>query len=397
MRHGHGSVQGEARSRSGERGARPCRLRRARSACSPPGCGMRRSGSTTASASSTSRSTEAADPEPAGGRGGVPARSRRTSATGCDEAPVVTELAEIGSFRLADAVDTPSSIWSCTPATCRARACSTRGSCAGGRSGSMPGAARTWRSSWAAASAAASSSARPGARCGSRTSRSTRSTQFTDRAGSSAPRCCSSRAKARRAGAASSRRPRAGRSRSGSRRHRSAIGWWSDELRSRTSTHVTERELLDAARRGDEDAYGRLVAPPRAAPRPLLPDARLGPRRRGRAAGRTAPRLARPRPVRRPQLAPVVALHDRDQRLSEGDRTAAQARASDRLRPGGRSARRPGASRSSSRCGSSRIPTSGSASRTASPYPRPATSSARASSSPSSRRSSTCRRASAPC
>ena len=40
---------------------------------------------------------------------------------------------------------------------------------------------------------------------------------------------------------------------------------------------MTERELLDAARRGDEDAFGRLVEPHRArAARPLLPDARLG-------------------------------------------------------------------------------------------------------------------------
>ena len=42
---------------------------------------------------------------------------------------------------------------------------------------------------------------------------------------------------------------------------------------------MSERELLEAARRGDEDAYGRLVEPHRArAARPLLPDARLGPR-----------------------------------------------------------------------------------------------------------------------
>ena len=52
--------------------------------------------------------------------------------------------------------------------------------------------------------------------------------------------------------------------------------------------------------RGDETAFGRLVAPHRAgAARPLLPDARLGARRRGRAAGRAAARLARARQASR--------------------------------------------------------------------------------------------------
>ena len=46
-------------------------------------------------------------------------------------------------------------IWSCTPATSRAPARSTRDCAAGARSGSTPAAARTWRSGWAAGSAAA--------------------------------------------------------------------------------------------------------------------------------------------------------------------------------------------------------------------------------------------------
>ena len=202
--------------------------------------------------------------------------------------------------------------------------------------------ARTWRSSWEAVSGAASSSAAPGARCGCRTSRSTTSSGSPTAHGSSARRCCSSRARARPAGAALSRRPRAVRSPSGSQRHRSAIGWWSDELRSQDVDDANERELLEAARRGDEDAYGRLVAPTERSFTPIATGCSARCRRRGRAAGGIAPRLARPAPVRGPKLVPVLALHDRDQRLSEGDRAAPDAGAPDRLRPGRRSPRRPG-------------------------------------------------------
>ena len=59
-------------------------------------------------------------------------------------------------------------------------------------------------------------------------------------------------------------------------------------------------------RRGRVRAAGRAL--PGRAPRPLLPDARLGPRRRGRAPGGAAARLARAGAVRGPQLAALVAL-----------------------------------------------------------------------------------------
>ena len=73
-------------------------------------------------------------------------------------------------------------IWSCTPATCSARAPSTRSSATGTRTASTPATARTSRSSWAAGSAAASSSARPSARCGCPTSRSSEIGAATERA-----------------------------------------------------------------------------------------------------------------------------------------------------------------------------------------------------------------------
>ena len=101
--------------------------------------------------------------------------------------------------------------------------------------------------------------------------------------------------------------------------------------------------------------------------------------------------------LRGPQLAALLALHDRHEHLPEPDRAAAQARAADRLRPADRPPRRPRRAAASSRSGSSPTRTRRSASRTATPRPRPATSSARAWSSRSSRRSSTCRPTSAPC
>src|SRR5215467_534979 len=49
----------------------------------------------------------------------------------------------------------------------------------------------------------------------------------------------------------------------------------------------------------------------------LLPDPRLGPRRRGRTAGDLAGGLAGPGRVRGPRLAAVLAVPDRDQALPE--------------------------------------------------------------------------------
>ena len=177
----------------------------------------------------------------------------------------------------------------------------------------------------------------------------------------------------------------------GSRRtHR----WRLIECRSRVqlpTDPVREQRLLKAraGRRRTRVRKPARALPPRAA-RALLPDARLGLRRRRRAAGRVAARLARARALRGPQLAALVALHDRHQHLPDPDPAPAEARAAGRLRPGDRPARRARASRSSSRSGSS--PTRTPSSRTAWPARRRATSSARASSWPSSPRSSTCRR-----
>ena len=106
---------------------------------------------------------------------------------------------------------------------------------------------------------------------------------------------------------------------------------------------------------------GRLRAPRRAlsgrASGPLLSHARLGPRRRGRAAGGAAARLARAGEVRGPQLAALVALHDRHQHLAERDRASARSaccRSTTGRAPTRTTAR---ASRWSSRSGSSRSPT----------------------------------------
>ena len=63
---------------------------------------------------------------------------------------------------------------------------------------------------------------------------------------------------------------------------------------------ASERELLKAARRGDDDAFGRLAGPYRGELYALLPDARLGRGRRRCAAGDAAARLARPATVRGP-------------------------------------------------------------------------------------------------
>ena len=138
---------------------------------------------------------------------------------------------------------------------------------------------------------------------------------------------------------------------------------------------------LTAARAGDEAAFDAARrAPPRRPARPLLPDARLGAGRRGRAAGRAAARLARARQLRGPQLAALLALPHRHERLP-----AALERRRRRL------PRRPGRRAAPPREVDRRLepfPDVGSARRAAA-RPRRATSSARASSSPSSPRSST--------
>ena len=73
-------------------------------------------------------------------------------------------------------------------------------------------------------------------------------------------------------------------------------------------------------RRAGVRAADGAAAPPAA--RALLPDARLGARRRRRAPGDDAPRLARPRPLRAARGAVVVVLPDRHQRLPADDRAA---------------------------------------------------------------------------
>jgi RNA polymerase sigma-70 factor (ECF subfamily) len=65
----------------------------------------------------------------------------------------------------------------------------------------------------------------------------------------------------------------------------------------------------------------------------LLPDARLPARRRRRAPGHSASRLAGTPEVPRPELAAHLAVPDRDERLHRPDRQAPEARAADRLRP----------------------------------------------------------------
>ena len=112
----------------------------------------------------------------------------------------------------------PSSTWSSTRGICAARSRSTRSSAAGARSGSTPGPGPTWRSAWAAASAAGWSSARPSQPLWLPYVEVPDIGATTERArGARRRRSCSIRARARPAGAASSPRPPAARSPSGSR------------------------------------------------------------------------------------------------------------------------------------------------------------------------------------
>jgi hypothetical protein len=143
---------------------------------------------------------------------------------------------------------------------------------------------------------------------------------------------------------------------------------------------MSERELLEQARGGDEDAVGRLVELDRsvlyahtyrmlgsaADAEDAIQDSLLG-------------ALARVVAVRGPKLVSVVALSHRDQRLAEDHRAATEAGAADRLRSAGRGPTTRSASCLSSRSGSGRSPTTRSASTAGSPRWRLATSFARAS------------------
>src|SRR3954468_19935324 len=100
-----------------------------------------------------------------------------------------------------------------------------------------------------------------------------------------------------------------------------------------------------AARGGACGRRERLPAPGRAAPartaRPLLPDARLSPRRGRRGAGRAAARVARAAAVRGALDDAELALQDHDERLPQRDRPAAEGpRSAGGLRRGRRPARR---------------------------------------------------------
>jgi hypothetical protein len=92
--------------------------------------------------------------------------------------------------------------------------------------------------------------------------------------------------------------------------------------------------LADArARRGGLSPAGG--AAPGSPPRPLLPDARLAPRRRGRAPGDAAPRLAGAAAPGGPEQPLRLAVQDRDERLPGRARLAPQADAAGRSRPHG--------------------------------------------------------------
>ena len=158
-----------------------------------------------------------------------------------------------------------------------------------GRAGQRSARAPTRRSRSGTGSRAASSSARPSGRCGCPTSRSPTSSRPPSARSISAPRCCSTRARARSAGAASSPTRPAARSRSGSR---------SPERGGATIGPVPDAPLLHRLRRGEradrlrpDGAAGRLRARPAG-------DRAEGVR--GAAGAARAARLDRRRGARRP-------------------------------------------------------------------------------------------------
>ena len=82
-----------------------------------------------------------------------------------------------------------------------------------------------------------------------------------------------------------------------------------------TESTAEERELLETAREGSEDAYRRLVEPHRSSSTHCY--RMLGSVQDAEdAAGGAGARLARPAEVRGPQLAALLAIPDRDQHLA---------------------------------------------------------------------------------
>src|SRR4051812_36721329 len=106
------------------------------------------------------------------------------------------------------------------------------------------------------------------------------------------------------------------------------------------------------------------AAPPRARGA-LLPDARLLPGRRGRAAGHAAGRLAGPRGVRRAGLDPHLALPDRHQPVPQRAPRGGPAAGEGVERPGRRTARADPAERDRVARAVSRLGARGRARRTA--------------------------------
>src|SRR4051794_12581380 len=124
------------------------------------------------------------------------------------------------------------------------------------------------------------------------------------------------------------------------RQVRSTVAYADDDARHRSIPPRARAARRRARRRRERLRAPRRAAPARAA-RPLLPDARLDPRRRRRRAGRDAPRLARPAALRGPQLDAQLAVHDHDERVPQRDRPPPEgARPAGRLRRPGRPARR---------------------------------------------------------